>query len=374
VGFLAKRLTLFCTVPSTKMTYKRVHTLPVYENVEALQILPNFHFYYKGSDEAISKNDIILATAGSKGVVKLWKTTRKREEGDLLGSVSGLKLLVEQDASSTFGEKRGGYTGLLLTSHKHNVNKVSEGSVAGGSEELIAVDAEHNISFLNITASGDESGVTLLNSNRTIIGHNDEILDLKIIPNLVGEGKIDASVARRVAVATNSAQVRVFELGSFSCNVLEGHTDTVLSIDVSPCGRYLGTSGKDQTMRIWHLKSGKCVAVATGHTEAVGAAAFSRKVGRFDVAGKAAKNGGGSFVVTASKDKTLKRWNLPGAAALDNIGTSDAESDELHVFVSARAHDKVRKELLLSLLICAVPICTSSNNFAIFASNRISIL
>ena len=324
------------------MAYKRIHTLPVYENVEALQILPNFHFYYKGHDESISKNDIVIATAGSKGVVKLWKTSRKESEGTMFGSISGLKVLKIQDESSAFGEKRGGYTGLLLTSHKHNVNKVTDDNLAGGSEELIAIDAEHNISFLNITNLGNDTGVPLLNANRTIIGHNDEILDLKIIPNLEGAGEDGESNIRRVAVATNSAQVRVFELGTYSCQVLEGHTDTVLSIDVSPCGRFLATSGKDQTMRIWHLKTGKCVAVATGHTEAVGAAAFSRKIGRFDVAGKAAKNGGGSFAVTASKDKTLKRWNLPGSTYLDNIGTSNEDSDELHVFVSSRAHEKVR--------------------------------
>jgi|AntRauTorckE5430_2_1112549.scaffolds.fasta_scaffold01108_3 U3 small nucleolar RNA-associated protein 13 len=324
------------------MTYKRLHTLPVYENVEAVQILPNFHFYYKGKDESINKDDIVIATAGSKGVVKLWKSTRKEIEGEIIGSISGLKLLNIQDASSAFGEKRGGYTGLLLTSHKHNVNRASDDVLIGGSEELIAIDAEHNISFLNITNVGDDSGVPLLNANRTIIGHNDEILDLKIIPNLEGIGGDDERKIRRVAVATNSAQVRVFELGSYSCQVLEGHNDTVLSIDVSPCGRYLATSGKDQTMRIWHLKTGKCVAVATGHTEAVGAAAFSRKIGRFDVAGKAAKNGGGSFAVTASKDKTLKRWNLPGSTCLDNIGTSNEDSHDLHVFISARAHEKVR--------------------------------
>jgi len=327
--------------PSTKMAYKRVHTLPVYENVEQFLILPDFHFYYTGKKEVVSKSDIVVATAGSKGVVKLWKTARRQVEGDALGSISGLKLLAEQDESLAFGEKRGGYTGLLLTSFKHEMNKAGGTSAAGSRSELIAVDADHNISFLSLIQSEDEDGPSLLGLNRTIIGHNDEILDLKIIPDPDAKDGDGEAKGRRVAVATNSAQVRLFELGSYSCTVLDGHTDTVLSIDVSPCGRYLATSGKDQTMRLWHLKTGKCVAVATGHTEAVGASALSRKIGRFDVAGKAAKNGGGSFAVTASKDRTLKRWNLPGSSVLDGIGNSDEDSEELHVFASIRAHDKV---------------------------------
>mgnify|MGYP005850994441 CR=1 FL=1 len=58
--------------------------------------------------------------------------------------------------------------------------------------------------------------------------------------------------------------------------------------------------------------------------------------------GKAAKNGGGAFVVTVSVDRTLKRWNLPGSADLDAIAKSDNGSEEisLEAFASARAHEK----------------------------------
>ncbi len=342
---------LFLEVPSTKIVYRRVHTLPVYENVEALQFLPNFHFSPTGKSENLTKNDIVLATGGSKGIVKLWKSFR-RQSGDGFGGIAGLKLLSEQDAASAFGEQRGGYTGLLLTSHKQNLKESAATSMnVHSGEELIVIDAEHNITFLNLADNGNVDGPSLFYPNRTIIGHNDEILDLKIIPDLTLDYK-DKEKVRRVAVATNSAQVRVFELGSYSCKVLDGHKDTVLSIDVSPCGRYLATAGKDQTMRIWHLKSGKCIAVATGHTEGIGATALSRKVGRFDVACKAAKNGGGSFVVTASKDKTLKRWNLPGSSVLDNIASTAKDAEELHVFASTRAHDKVR----FNMPICKSPL------------------
>lgn len=322
------------------MTYKRVHTLPAYENVEALKILPKFHLLAQGYNDKISKHDMVIATAGSKGVVKLWKTLRRSEEDSIVSAIAGLELLYEQDESSAFGEKGGGYTGLIFTSPKQNLLSDTNGSTSDPPVELIAVDAEHNFSFLNISAC-DKEEQALLKTNRIIIGHNDEILDLKIIPEN-GMSIDEDDSQRKVAVVTNSAQVKIFDLGSYSCQVLEGHSDTVLCVDVSPCGRYLATSGKDQTMRIWHLETGKTVAVAIGHTEGVGATAFSRKIGRFDVSGKAAKNGGGSFAVTASKDKTLKRWNLPGSSMLDTIGNSGEAFNELQVFASVRAHDKVR--------------------------------
>jgi len=143
-------------------------------------------------------------------------------------------------------------------------------------------------------------------------------------------------------------------LETFSCDILDGHTATVLCVDASPCGRFIATCGKDKTMRIWSSNTSKndditanksrspLLAVATGHTEAIGATSLSRKVGRYDVVGKAADNGGGSFVVTASKDRTLKRWNLPGARILLAEQNDDGEFEPiaLKTCFSARAHEK----------------------------------
>jgi U3 small nucleolar RNA-associated protein 13 len=338
------------------MLYKRVHTLPLYESIEAIQLLPNFYHYIKNKKlvENLTKNDLVVATAGAKGLVRMWKTTRTQRQSDEVPRISGLVSIAEQEVESSFGQKRGGYTGLLLTSHKHQLyeNQSNNEEHAGTqtfAEELIAIDAEHNMSFLNLIDDKNRSSdPSLLGLNRTIIGHNDEILDLKIIPNQKNENETDLLTLRnkRVAIATNSAQVRLFDLASYSCNVLDGHTDTVLTLDVSPCGGFLVTSGKDKTTRIWDLESLKCVAVATGHTEAIGATALSRKTGRYDVVGKAAGNGAGSFIVTASKDKTLKRWNLPGSSALGEIAKKNLESLSLSVFCSVRAHEKVRLLLL----------------------------
>lgn len=51
-----------------------------------------------------------------------------------------------------------------------------------------------------------------------------------------------------VAVATNSALIRVFELATWSCQVLTGHTDVVLALDVCHQGSLLVSSSKVNTL------------------------------------------------------------------------------------------------------------------------------
>ncbi len=290
--------------------YERVHTLPVYEQVEGMVIFPDSH---------PDGQDLLLATAGGKGRVRLWKA-------DLSSSDPRLALLSEQHENSMFGEKRGGYTNLLYDAYGVLSDKSSHQFIT--MQQLLVTDAEHNLSFLSMHKEDYP-----LETQRTIVGHNDEILDLKVIPSTSGDAPT------RIIVATNSAQARIFDLNTFSCDVLDRHTAVVLCVDASPCGQYLATCGKDKQVRIWHTERQKSVAIATGHTEAVGAVAFSQKLGRYQVRGKAADNGGGAFIVSVSADKTLKRWNLPGSSDLNEFAFNEDEAS-LHAFLSTRAHDK----------------------------------
>jgi U3 small nucleolar RNA-associated protein 13 len=278
-----------------RIMYQRIHTKPIYEQVEGMVVLK-------------TSQSLLVATAGSMGNVKLWNYNNSKQ---------ALECIAEQPANQRFGNLKGGYMDLKLQS-------MEDEDDAEGEEQLVVADAEHNLLFLSLSSEKK------LSTTRTIVGHNDEILDLKILPN--GDEESTHAV-----VATNSAQVRLFNLGTFSCEILDGHSATVLCVDVSPCGRYISTCGKDKTMRIWQTSTCKSVAVATGHTEAIGATALSRKAGRYNVSGKAAVNGGGSFALTASKDRTLKRWNLPGSSVLDD---ESAKAFELKTFCSARAHEK----------------------------------
>ena len=124
-----------------------------------------------------------------------------------------------------------------------------------------------------------------------------------------------------LAVATNSALVKVFQREDLSCQLLSGHTAVVLSLDGSSDGRRMVTGSKvswgrvegqlrvmgqlsvfmivaqvistmfsvlrvawlpqDNTIRLWQLSDNghfSCVAVGYGHTHSIGAVAFSRYI------------------------------------------------------------------------------------------------
>eukprot|EP00956_Cyclotella_meneghiniana_P014538 scaffold21808_cov29-Cyclotella_meneghiniana.AAC.1 len=338
-------------VSSTKVTYVRIKTLPVYEQVEGLVLLPRRvrpTSEIKGQQSILDRKDIMLATAGTKGKVRLWKASPTGKKG--AHSISDLSLLASQEENEAFGEDKGGYTSLHLTS-----------SLASNGLKplLVAVDAEHNMTFLKLgweEKNNDGNYAFRIDTDRAIVGDNGEILDMAVIPN----GGKESKDKHTVAVATNSAQVRIFGLADANEDavgedismaepdshaalsprgLLDGHTAIVLAIDASPCGRYLATAGKDKTMRLWSIAAQKCIGVATGHTEAVGSVALSSKPGCYDVGGKAADNGAGAFAVTASKDRTLKVWPLPGSAVLNKCAASGDEL-QLRARLSARAHEK----------------------------------
>ncbi|GKY90899.1 hypothetical protein MPSEU_000062700 [Mayamaea pseudoterrestris] len=296
--------------PFTKTVYERMHTLPVYEQMEGMAML------HVG-------NETVVATAGSKGCVRLYRMTGQGSGDDNNAAESSvrLELMDQQPAADAFGDARGGYLDLSLCFVNHGHDNVEQ--------QLLVADAENNLTFLSL-----QDKVPMLKTKRTIVGHNDDILDLKVVP---GE------TTNRIVVATNSSKVSLFDLDDFSCHVLDRHTATVLCVDVSPCGRYVATCGKDRRMLLWNIggenSKHACVGSAIGHTEAVGAVALSRKRASYDVTGKAAQNGGGSFAVTASVDRTIKRWNLPGTKVLNGLA-DESEPVELQAFHSARAHEK----------------------------------
>jgi U3 small nucleolar RNA-associated protein 13 len=136
------------------------------------------------------------------------------------------------------------------------------------------------------------------------IGFNGDIVDLAALPD-----------NKRVVVATNSAQLRLFDMNTFDAELITGHTNVVLSLDVSADGRFLVSSGKDNTVRFWQLNpTPRCICVCEGHSEAVGVTRFSRNI-------PSIKNP--LFAVSGSRDRTLKVWNCAAITAL-----SDGESKD----------------------------------------------
>ena len=78
---------------------------------------------------------------------------------------------------------------------------------------------------------------------------------------------------------------------------LQAHTDWVNSVCFSPDGNYLASASRDYTIKLWNL-DGSLVHTLTGHTRSVKSVCFSPD---------------GNYLASASGDYTIKLWNLDGS-------------------------------------------------------------
>ncbi|GJQ73751.1 hypothetical protein Trydic_g14083 [Trypoxylus dichotomus] len=125
------------------------------------------------------------------------------------------------------------------------------------------------------------------------VGFSDEILDALYV------GEDDS----HLAIATNSADIKLYKDSSMSCTLLRGHSDLVLALSKCPDKPTLmASSSKDNSVRVWQMNDGTmhCIGVGLGHTGSVGSVAF----------------GHSRFLVTVSQDTCVKVWELQSEANL----------------------------------------------------------
>lgn len=276
-----------CTVWDLKDRQAK-RTVPVYEAVEGVVLLPENEDL---SQIGVKSKDLHFMTAGSKGVMRVWEASTAR-------CVYTQTLSEEaQDEEKDDDTRRLTYLLLLPASSR-----------------LATVTAEHNIVLYQLPG---------LTTQQQFVGYNDEVLDVKFL------GKGDS----HIVVATNSSQLKVFELLTNSCQILYGHTDTVLSLDVFKKGFLFASCAKDRSVRVWQMDSDSgqvhCVAQGSNHTNAVGSITCSRMKT--------------SFIVSGSQDCTLKVWDLPA-----DLSTTGADIHQLTPRTTEKAHDKDVNSVALS--------------------------
>uniref|UniRef100_A0A8D0CJK8 Transducin beta like 3 n=1 Tax=Scleropages formosus TaxID=113540 RepID=A0A8D0CJK8_SCLFO len=283
-----------CTVWDLKSS-KAVRTVPVYEAVEAVVLVP------EGEDFpqiGVKSKGLHFITAGSKGVLRVWEASTSR-------------CIFTQALSDTPTPENDGRA-------EEEVEQLSltHALLLATSARLAVVTAEHNILLYELSS---------LSVQQQFVGYNDEVLDVKFL------GRKDS----HIVVATNSPQLKVFELSTCNCQILYGHTDTVLAVDVFRKGRMFVSCAKDRTVRVWrmHLESGlvACVAQGSGHVSAIGSIACSRLKE--------------NFLVSGSQDCTIKVWELPESFG---AGGQTGIAEQIVARVTEKGHDKDVNSLAIS--------------------------
>ncbi|KAJ1836747.1 U3 small nucleolar RNA-associated protein [Coemansia sp. RSA 2711] len=255
-------------------------TIPVYEAVEAAGVL-------RGS--ALGAR--VVYTGGARGVLRLWDADSGRE-------------LAAQAAE-------------LNAQHA-----LADVVYLPRAQRLCAVTSDQNLLFYGARDAQ-------LRRERQIVGYNEEVTALAF------------AAPGHLAVATNTAQLRVYALDSLDCELAYGHSDIVLALAAHDAGGVVATGAKDGTARVWAVdvrapptRRVTCVALAVGHTRAVGAVAL-------------AHGSDAPFMVTGSEDRTVKRWDLEPLRAVlaDPARAAQLVADaggplRLHARFTAAAHER----------------------------------
>ncbi|ELU12607.1 hypothetical protein CAPTEDRAFT_218920 [Capitella teleta] len=258
---------------------KKRRVIPTFESIEGLALLPSTKRGYP--ELAAPPNKEVLVSGGLRGELRVWDPE----------------------------------TGLCLK------GSTAEGSSENTSQSIVRVSLTQSL----LTAVTFDHNIlqyerNTLKPQRQLVGNNDDVVDMKFF----GE------MHSHLVVATNSELIKVYEVSTWVCQILRGHSDTVMALDVSSDGHVLVSASKDQTARVWKMDAEgavQCVGIAKGHTHAVLSVGVSRLKP--------------SLLVTGSHDLTLKTWPLSTAVDSDDITA-------LSTTRTTKAHDKEINSLVLS--------------------------
>ncbi|VDO11552.1 unnamed protein product, partial [Brugia timori] len=220
------------------------------DSYEKMKVLP----LYEPIEAAIFISGSLL-TVGEEGILKCWNM----ENAKLLRSAN------------------------ICSNSNSRINSIIYNQIC---KKFLLATSDFNIFWI------DEETFKI---KRQFAGFNDEILDVSFFGP-----KLEYLIA-----ATNSSELRFYNMNTWSCRLIVGHTDNVLSLSTAPWdSKLFASSSKDNTFIIWcvdfndgeEMKVEK-VGIATGHTNNVTRIRYS--------------NGSKHrFIVSVSNDTTIKLWPL----------------------------------------------------------------
>ncbi len=95
--------------------------------------------------------------------------------------------------------------------------------------------------------------------------------------------------------------------GGALLRTLEGHSDSVHGVAVTPDGRRAISASADNTLKVWDLERGNCLRTLEGHTRGVACVAITPD---------------GRCAISGSWDETLKVWDLEAGTCLRTLEDS----------------------------------------------------
>lgn len=243
------------------------------------------------NDAAFSHDKTRVATAGDDKTIRIWDTATWREQFVLTNDQAIETLAFSPNDTQILTVDNGGAARLwnLETRTSQALDPVV---ISGVTAAAFRPDGKQ------IALAGGNT-VVLLNENLLVEGqlpceYADTINSLAYSPD--GE--------RVVGATFYTACVWYLNFGT-SYPLLGAHTWYTTSAEFSPNGRFIVTTGRDLTVRLWDASTLEPVRVMHGHDAAVTDAEFSPD---------------SQSIVSASADRTARLWRAEPAAELFTLG------------------------------------------------------
>jgi U3 small nucleolar RNA-associated protein 13 len=273
-------------------TWAKIRTIAVLEAVESLIVLPASLASDLTEKEPRSVANIVFATGGEAGHLKCWSSNTCR-------------CVYEQERS-----------------HKlQSIHSIVELLMLPSARQVLVVSADCALTLRSLGKQG--SGEV-----KTLLGNLGEVTAAAFVGSMTL-----SQVPQHVAVATNSDVLYMLDTGTLTCtSSLRGHSETILAVASvqidAPLPTWLLASGsKDNSVRVWHSATGRCVAVGEAHMGSVTCVTFffNKQI---------------PSLVSCGVDKLIQVWDLAPVWHAVCAGNLPETPVKLLVTAAVAAHDK----------------------------------
>lgn len=182
-------------------SHAKIRTIPTFESIESMQLMSN--------------NECVI-TMGNAGLLKMWRI----ETGRLVyAQDQSQSLKTTTTTSSTASETSVDLEPCIVQSiHVAAINSLVLTTV-DDSIVFVRVDPDELKTAATKTSLSSEEGEKLFHTYKQFIGNHGEILDLKFV---------DAN-EHLIAVATNSTDIKIYDVNNWDCKILKGYGTYLLN-------------------------------------------------------------------------------------------------------------------------------------------------